>query len=329
MSSMGQPASFGIIPGTSIPSDKSEETESLARTHPASRWTSAFATEVTLGEKRRFCAPTPAGHCNRDPGRQGLCLVDDTPELLRKRQHAHGANLGQRDFSRLFKTGKPLLGEPHQLIPKCVRLRHSSSQGLWLFLHGLGGAQPSRCSSSQFPVTGTAGRGASPPHEQPQHHHHKAGTRGTRRCPGRRPRRPTRLPSAAEPRLRRRERRLPLEAGRARRVREAVPGCAPPAGASMESQAGRGVGWARGTASGTPVPRQGQGPGAASPRAVGTPRFLLCLYLVGFLVSANVGVWDFGPCGTFSPYLLWECCGGMRSSAEAGNSSSSVASLGT
>lgn len=55
----------------------------------------------------------------------------------------------------------------------------------------------------------------------------------------------------------------------------------------------RGPATARGPASATPMPRHELGAGAEArargPGAVGARRFLLCLYLVGFLVSAGAG----------------------------------------
>lgn len=61
----------------------------------------------------------------------------------------------------------------------------------------------------------------------------------------------------------------------------------------MESGGRSGLASAGGLASATPMPRQESGTGAEArargPRAVGARRFLLCLYLVGFLVSAGAG----------------------------------------
>lgn len=63
----------------------------------------------------------------------------------------------------------------------------------------------------------------------------------------------------------------------------------------MESGVRRGPATAGGPASATPTPRHELGAGAGAearargPSAVGARRFLLCLYLVGFLVSAGAG----------------------------------------
>lgn len=61
----------------------------------------------------------------------------------------------------------------------------------------------------------------------------------------------------------------------------------------MESGGRRGLASAGGPVWATPMLRQDSGTGAEvrarGPGAVGARRFLLCLYLVGFLVSAGAG----------------------------------------
>lgn len=81
--------------------------------------------------------------------------------------------------------------------------------------------------------------------------------------------------------------------GRGWRRRELLPYSATPADVYMELGGQRGRGSAVGLDSATPKPRQeprtGAEAGTPGLGALGDRRFLFCLYLVGFLVSAEAG----------------------------------------